>query len=92
PFLEGKTDKGRDYVLSGLDSWRMVIQDRYKFIRGFGSAPLLFDLANDPLENHNVASANPALAARLSRILENRGRSTHSPFFPQPSGRATQMC
>jgi len=70
PYLEGRTDKGRDYVLSGLDSWRMVIQERYKFIRGFGSEPLLFDLVSDPLENKNVASANPALAARLSRILE----------------------
>ncbi|MEK7753956.1 MAG: sulfatase-like hydrolase/transferase [Acidobacteriota bacterium] len=92
PFLEGRTGKGRDYVLSGLDSWRMVIQDRYKFIRGFGPAPLLFDLVNDPLENENVAGANAGLTARLNRILETATKKGSVAGFVGECHRATSPC
>jgi arylsulfatase A-like enzyme len=75
PYLEGKTDKHRDHVLSGLGSWRMVIQERYKYVRGFGAEPLLFDRFSDPSENENLAGAMPAAADRLSRILDAEGSS-----------------
>ena len=35
PLLEGKTDKHRDYVRSGLYGWRMVSDGRYKLVDGF---------------------------------------------------------
>ena len=35
PVLEGKTEKHRDYVLSGLRDWRLAWDGRYKYITGF---------------------------------------------------------
>jgi len=35
PLLEGKAKTHREFVLSGLDRWRMVFDGRYKLIRGF---------------------------------------------------------
>lgn len=35
PLLEGKARSHREYVLSGLNAWRMVWDGRYKLIRGF---------------------------------------------------------
>ena len=80
--LEGATDKHRRQVLSGLGSWRMVWDGRYKLITGFdpdvrrqGDAKnkrtLLFDLHNDPLENNNLASREPELVSRLSACLSS---------------------
>jgi arylsulfatase A-like enzyme len=34
-LLEGKKDSHREYVLSGLDGWRLVFDGRYKLIRGW---------------------------------------------------------
>jgi choline-sulfatase len=86
PVLEGQTAAHRDYVLSGMDGWRMVYDGRYKLVRGFdpsrnisdyrGSgtnmdAPLLlFDLETDPQELTNVAAANPAKVRELAAVLD----------------------
>lgn len=53
PVLEGQTTHHRDWALSGLGSWRLSFNGRYKFVEGFaaGSQPLLFDLQQDPGEN-----------------------------------------
>ena len=40
PLLEGETGSHREFVLSGLDPWRMVFDGRYKLIRGFDLAEL----------------------------------------------------
>ncbi len=70
PFLqEGKSDGLRSHVLSGLGKWRLAMDQRYKYIRGFEAEPLLFDHQNDPLENSNLAAANPEAASRLARLL-----------------------
>jgi arylsulfatase len=80
PVLEGKTDTHRRHVLSGLGSWRMAWDGRYKLITGFDpesrkltaspqAPPLLFDLENDPLENVNLASKEREQVSRLSRLL-----------------------
>lgn len=78
PVLEGRTRAHRDYVLSGLNQWRMVWDGRYKLVTGFKemrtedsatSAPILFDLERDPLENENIAAKNPALVTRLKELL-----------------------
>ena len=76
PVLEGKTNKHRDYLLSGLGPWRMVNDGRYKLVRGFsmeksgGETELLFDMKNDPLENNNIAKNKPAEVARLAKLLK----------------------
>lgn len=69
-YLEGKVETHREYVLSGLKSWRMVFDGRYKLVRGFTEEPLLFDLSNDPFENANIASQESTELARLSEILD----------------------
>lgn len=81
--LEGKTRQIRECVFSGLESWRLVMDSRYKLIRGFNpdgksirggsyqSEPLfLFDLKEDPMESVNIATGEPALVTRLSEILD----------------------
>ena len=69
PLLEGRNDKGRDYVLSGLKGWRMIFDGRFKLISGFDEGILLFDLQEDPIESRNVAGVYPELVNRLSSIL-----------------------
>ena len=73
PYLQGRTKKHRDYVLSGLNSWRMVFDGRYKYVRGFEDQPLLFDLTTDPGENVNLVEERPEIARRLNRILDDEG-------------------
>ncbi len=71
PLLQGKTKSHRRHLNSALGNWRMVWDGRYKFIEGFQTArqeqaqPLLFDLAEDPLENVNLAARRPDVIDRL---------------------------
>ena len=68
-LLEGKTTGHRDYVYSALEEWRLVFDGRFKLAEGFGADPLLFDLQNDPGENHNIATENPSKLSELSDKL-----------------------
>ena len=80
PVLSGTTDQHRDYVLSGLVSpkgaWHLVFDGRYKLVRieAAGSSSerqtLLFDLQEDPWEDHNIANAEPSIVARLNACLD----------------------
>lgn len=82
--LEGRADKHRDHINSGLFNWRLVSDGRYKLVRGFdpkmrplgGSVPrtapltyVLYDLQADPLENRNFADSAPDIVARLAQYL-----------------------
>jgi arylsulfatase A-like enzyme len=70
PLLAGRASSHREYVLSGLNRWRMVWDGRYKLVTGFAEdAPLLFDLERDPLENENRAPAEPGQLKRLHAML-----------------------
>jgi len=70
PLVTGKAAKTRDHVLSGMGSWRLVMQDKYKYVRGFGDqGPMLFDTIADPRENQNLAKREPAIASRLDKLL-----------------------
>jgi arylsulfatase A-like enzyme len=70
PVLEGKTEKHRDYVLSGLRGWRLAWDGRYKYITGFDQGgDLVFDLAEDPLEDRNLGAGAPAAALRMRDAL-----------------------
>lgn len=72
PVLEGKSTTHRRYVRSGLNNWRMVFDGRYKLVLGFEQPEdtMLFDLANDPLENHNIAAERKDLVDKLSAIIK----------------------
>jgi len=70
PFLSGRNASSRKHVLSGVDSWRLVMDDRYKYVRGWGQEAMLFDVRKDPQENENLASKNRAIAADMGRRLD----------------------
>ncbi len=69
PLLEGKAKSHREYVLSGLNRWRMVFDGRYKLIQTDGKSPVLYDLVTDALENKDVANENPAIVNRLAKLI-----------------------
>jgi arylsulfatase A-like enzyme len=69
PLLKGATAAHREYVLSGMDLWRLVMDRQYKYVKGYGAGPMLFDLNNDPEENENLATARPDIAERMSKLL-----------------------
>jgi arylsulfatase A-like enzyme len=79
PQLEGHSEASRKYVKSGLEEWRMVMNDRYKLIRGFDRhskdrrvgqpGSLLFDMQKDPIESKNLAETKPEVVEDLSRLL-----------------------
>ena len=85
PILQGKRDRHREFVYSGIDPWRLVFDGRYKLIRGFdpkrkpkskdktslNKRILLFDLQQDPLENVNIANDAPAIVERLTKALDS---------------------
>lgn len=68
-ILEGKKNEHRPYVCSGLDSWRMVFEGRYKLVTRLDEPPLLYDVETDPQEMRNIATDAPAEVNRLSALL-----------------------
>ncbi len=70
PLIEGDTDEGREYVLSGLHDWRFVFDGRYKLVRRSGEEDVLYDLRDDPDETASAAARSPDVAARLGSILD----------------------
>ncbi len=71
PVFAGNRAALRPHVFSGMDDWRLVLEGSYKYIQGWQRAgtPLLFDLAQDPHENTNLASRDPQRVQRLARLL-----------------------
>jgi arylsulfatase len=68
-FLTKSNASLRDNVLAGMGEWRQVNQGRYKYIRGWGKEPMLYDLVNDPTETENLVTTKPKVAAEMSRLL-----------------------
>jgi arylsulfatase A-like enzyme len=81
PLLRGDARTHREVVRSGLGTWRMASDGRYKLIRGFDPAAqrgvpqagspeyLLYDLEHDPNEAVNVAEKLPEQVERLKAFL-----------------------
>lgn len=74
PLLEGKSSSHREYVLSGLNKWRMVFDGQYKLILTRGKKPVLYDLVNDPLENQDIADRKPIHVKRLTELIPLQSR------------------
>ena len=72
PVLRGREQTIRSEALSGMDGWRLVMQGRYKYVKGWRESPKLFDLDDDPLENRNLAGELPRVAGELDRLLSAR--------------------
>ncbi len=71
PLLEGREERGRSWVRSGLNGWRMVYDGRHKLIRGLGEGLTLFDLQEDPLENRDMAAERPEIVRRMQEWLDS---------------------
>jgi len=67
--FEGRTKTHREHVASALGDWRMVFDGRHKLVVRQDKAPLLFDIEQDPLENDDIADANPDVVARLRELV-----------------------
>jgi len=71
-LLEGRTKSHREFVASALGDWRMVFDGRHKLVTRRDAPPLLFDVEGDPLEEHDVADANPPVVERLTQLVPAR--------------------
>ena len=82
PVLEGRSQSHREYVRSGLGSWRAVTDGRYKLIRGYDPAltrfkdgPMaagpvfLYDLEADPGEDRSLAEKEPKRTKKMLDLL-----------------------
>jgi len=76
PLLESKTDSHRSHLLSGLGNWRLAFDGRYKLVEGFRGETLLFDLAEDPFEDRNLAPDDPDRCRRLGDLIRHGGAET----------------
>ncbi len=75
PVLRGERRTHREVVRSGLGGWRLAFDGRYKLVRDEQEGTLLFDLQEDPLELHNLATERPEVVARLVPALAPGGAS-----------------
>lgn len=80
--LNGASESNREFVKSGLNPWRMVMNEQYKLIVGFDrdwdsnkigppkkSPILLFDRDKDPWEDHDISKENPGVVNRLRKLI-----------------------
>jgi arylsulfatase A-like enzyme len=82
--LRGQATGNREIVTSGLGTWRVAFDGRYKLSVGYdyekrpkvkarekrADGPVyLFDLSKDAMEETNIAEDYPEIVARLSRAL-----------------------
>ncbi len=68
-LLEGERKKHREVVISALDDWRMIYDGRYKLIERESVRPILFDLANDPMEEQNIVDQATGEVNRLRGVF-----------------------
>lgn len=87
PAIRAEADL-RDEMLIEGGTWRALVRDGFKFIRGhLADVPELYDLANDPMEIINLADAEPERCAAMRRGLAQRVRQAlgdqPDPLFSQ---------
>ena len=71
PLLEGRTERHRQFIYSGLYNpdlrgWDMVVEGRWKLVRT-DDAFILYDLESDPQEDRDLAPEHPDVVERMSR-------------------------
>jgi len=77
PVLEGKVEKLRDYVVMGYYAsvHRCIRDKQWSFIRRpQGQQDELYNLLEDPKEEHNVIAEHPEVAERMFQALGRWGR------------------
>lgn len=69
PILAGNTSGHRDVAISALGNWKIIWDGKMKLFVEEGEAPKLFNLEDDPGENHNLVDEIPDKVNRLSKRL-----------------------
>jgi len=78
PVVEGRQEKIRDYVTVGYHEspYRCVRDKRWSFVKRLPEEKdELYDLVNDPKEQHNLIDERPEEAERLESYLDRYTRS-----------------
>jgi arylsulfatase A-like enzyme len=70
PLLEGRTDRHRDVVTSGLRDWRLAFDGKRKLIRRGGGECEMYDLVADPWEARNLAAGTLEIPRALWDALD----------------------
>jgi choline-sulfatase len=71
-LLRGETASHREEAVSAIQNWRCIRTERYKLIQNYNDVAELYDLQEDPAEQHNVAPQRPEVVRELSRRLSRR--------------------
>ncbi|WP_421737296.1 sulfatase-like hydrolase/transferase [Caulobacter sp.] len=88
PFMTGKTPgrphealfwRSGDYRMVRAGDWKLQLLN---LPDGKGQKVWLFDLASDPTERRNLASANPAKVTELKALLTERDKGNIKPTWP----------
>jgi len=68
--LVNENREDRIFYGNSIDEYFAVIKDNYKYMwTNFGGEELLFNLNDDPMEQVNLAKANPEKAASFNKLL-----------------------
>lgn len=78
PVLRGETREHRDCTVSMLPRLRLLRTRTHKFVDNFHVGNELYDLSEDPGEEHNVAGNNRELCRELEAMM--RGRLTRPTY------------
>jgi arylsulfatase A-like enzyme len=82
PLLRGeKKSLARDTLVWRLGDQYAVHKENWKLVQFAGFPPMLYDLATDRGERHNVAEQNPAEVAKLQKIFEEWSKQTIAPLW-----------
>jgi choline-sulfatase len=70
--LVGESNTHRAQTISTIRQFQCIRTQKYKFVNNYNDIPELYDLRNDPGEQHNLASAEPELARELAQRMRQR--------------------
>lgn len=80
PVLGSATQTHRDSTVSQLENFKLIRTATHKLVRSIGDGIELYDLVNDPDEQHNVAAQQPDMVQQLQQKLNRRmleGQANH---------------
>lgn len=70
PLLAGRSEDAPRATVSGfMEGWRTIVVGRYKLIQRTPSRWMLYDLASDPGEQHDLAAERPIAVRYLRGLL-----------------------
>lgn len=91
PLLAGRSeDAPRPSVTAFLEGWRTVVVGRYKLVQRTTSHWMLYDLAADPQEQHDLAAERPLTVRYLRGLLGLALAQAERPTRPATEHRAAQ--